>query len=306
MISVVIGTYNRAAILRRALQSLGEMTVPAALSWEVVVVNNNSRDDTEQVVREFARTSMRVNYVFEGRQGIAYARNAGVQAAQGDIIAFTDDDVTVDRQWLACLQETFDRFDCMAVGGRIVAVWNCSKPAWLEKMDRSYPLLAVITAFDKGEQPHELRSPPYTANAAFRRAVFDRVGLFRTDLGRQGASLMGGEDTEFCHRIMDAGCRIMYQPKAVVSHPVEQSRTEKKYFLSYYFHYGRLLIRVAGMPQNVTCLWGMPRHLLREFLENLLRWIFSLNPQRRFYYKLETWLRAGKLVECYRELRKAK
>src|SRR6266540_2548384 len=126
MISAIICTYNRANSLQKTLKSLEDLVVPANLSWELIVVDNNSRDDTRAVVEGFARTArFPVRYVFAGRQGLCHARNTGITVARGEVMAFTDDDVTVDPCWLWHLKRTFDQCDCMGVAGRIVPVWTC-------------------------------------------------------------------------------------------------------------------------------------------------------------------------------------
>src|SRR5271155_1594923 len=120
MISVVVCTYNRRESLRTALGSLAQLRAPADSPWELIVVDNNSSDGTPEVVKSFgAGSSFCVQYVFETNQGQSHARNAGINAARGDIVAFTDDDVTVDSGWLCELQKVFDEFDCMGVGGRV-------------------------------------------------------------------------------------------------------------------------------------------------------------------------------------------
>src|SRR5690349_18627126 len=96
LISVIVCTYNRAQSVYRTLLSLSLMAVPADVDWEVLVVDNNSTDATSEVVKRFTqRSGMTVRYLFEGRQGLNHARNAGVKAAHGNLLFFLDDDVEV-------------------------------------------------------------------------------------------------------------------------------------------------------------------------------------------------------------------
>ena len=118
MISVVVCTCNRAESLQRTLYSLHAMTMPASAEWEVVVVDNNSGDRTRDVVMDFARNAkMPARYLFEGRRGLSWARNAGVRNSRGDVIAFTDDDCLVDSQWLERIDAEFRADALLAVVG---------------------------------------------------------------------------------------------------------------------------------------------------------------------------------------------
>src|SRR5215467_10846814 len=131
-VSVVLATYNRANQLRVALESFSQLSYPRDLSWELLVVDNNSTDATCAVVKSFAAGArFPVHYVFEKKQGRSAALNAGILQAKGEIVAFTDDDVTLDRDWLSFLKKTFDENDCTAVAGRVIPQWNHPKPDWL-------------------------------------------------------------------------------------------------------------------------------------------------------------------------------
>ena len=120
-ISVVLATYNRASSLQVTLESLLALVSPAGLSWELLVVDNNSTDLTRLNVEKFAAIAkFPVRYVFERKQGRSAALNTGIVDARGEIVAFTDDDVILHRDWLVNLNRTFDEFDCAAVAGRVL------------------------------------------------------------------------------------------------------------------------------------------------------------------------------------------
>jgi glycosyltransferase involved in cell wall biosynthesis len=296
-ISVVLCTYNRAESLGETLRSLAEMQMVERLSWELIVVDNNSSDRTCEVTEQFAATSgVRVRYLFEGRQGKSFALNTGIAAATGDIVAFTDDDVTVDREWLVGIWQILKDRDCIGVGGRIVPVWTQPKPEWLLE-EGPYRLMQAIVSFEMGNEPCLLRVPPFGANMAFRRTAFERYGLFRTDLGPGYKGLAGAEDSEICRRMMAAGETLIYAPGAVIYHPVEPHRARRSYFKSWYFKFGRAAVRSEGWTPGVR-YFGVPRHLFRLLARNLILWTTALNPQRRFYYKLQCYLTAGSICEA--------
>jgi glucosyl-dolichyl phosphate glucuronosyltransferase len=307
MITVVLCTYNRAQSLRRTLQSLRAMSRPANVSWELVIVDNNSRDETRAVVEDFSRTSgIETSYVFERRQGLSFARNAGIREARGDIVAFTDDDVTVDSQWLEQIRETFAQTECLGVGGRIIPSWSCAKPRWLQD-DGRYPLMTgVILRFDLGDERQQLTTPPFGANMSFRRAAFDKYGLFRTDLGRVGTQLIGSEDTEFGRRLLAGNEKFVYEPRAIIYHPVEAERLTRHYFRSWYFHYGRGVMRIRGIPGTAACCFGVPWYLFRGLAGNLWRASRALMSSRSFYTNLQVCMTFGEITEAYRLAREGR
>jgi glycosyltransferase involved in cell wall biosynthesis len=296
-ISIVLGTYNRAASLRATLETFLGLVCPAGLTWELLVVDNNSADSTREVVEKFARTvAFPVRYVFERRQGRSAALNAGIAEATGEIIVFTDDDVLLDCDWLANLKRTFDDFDCSAVAGRVVPQWNHAKPDWLE-MEGQF----AVTNFDLGDELKEVKIPPLGANSAFRKDVFGKYGLFRLDLGVRGSEhTITCDDTEFGERLIRGGDKIVYCPTAIVYHPVDPNRTTKKYFLSWYYYNGVSLTRTAGLPSEGIFWFGAPRWLYRELLTNFAKWMLTLPGNRRFHRKLRAYRSVGNIVESYR------
>ncbi len=296
-ISVVLATYNRASSLETTLQSLSALTVPVGLSWEVVVVDNNSTDRTLQVIEHFAhKASFPVRYLWEDTQGRSAALNCGIAAAKGDIIAFTDDDVVLHADWLFNIKATFDRFDCAAVAGRVIPSWTHPKPDWLEMGGQ----FAVVN-FDLGTDLKEINVPPLGANSAFRKEVFDKYGVFRLDLGVRGNKhTITCDDTEFGSRLIEAREKIVYDPRAIIYHPVDPRRTTKKYFISWYYYNGVSLTRTAGLPETGPFCLGVPRWHFRDLLSSLARWLFALDGKRRFQQKLQVAKSIGIIVESYR------
>jgi glucosyl-dolichyl phosphate glucuronosyltransferase len=301
MISVIVCTYNRAASLGKTLESLSAMSVPPDLKWELIVVDNNSTDNTHEVVGEFAQTSgFNVRYVFEPEQGSSRARNTAIANSTGEIIAFTDDDVTVSPGWLRELIATFTAFDCMGVGGRSLPAWNgLSRPDWLIT-DGSYHLVSgPILDFDLGDEAKELHVAPWGLNMAFRREAFEKYGLLRPDLGTSGPRRrIAGGDTEFGNRLLSNGEKIVYSPKAVVFHPVVPERITKSYFIEYYFCLGRTDIRQEGWPPEAVLYFGVPRYLFRGLLENGAHWLVAFNRKKRFYFKAQMYCSLGRLIEA--------
>jgi glycosyltransferase involved in cell wall biosynthesis len=285
-----------------------QVGIPKGVSWEVLVVDNGSSDATPEVVaalREDSRPWLR--YTVEPRPGKSFALNRGIRESEGNILAFTDDDVRIDPNWLASIGEVFSRSQYAGIGGRVVPDWDCPRPAWL-RLDGPRRLMSVIPSFDLGEEPVQLSmatSLPAGANVAFRREVFEQQGGYRTDLGpRQVRSLrtggLLGEDTEFALRVLSAGVTMVYVPDAVVHHPAAPERMTKRYYRHWYYDDGRSQICRHGLAEGTTVWFRIPRHLLRELVESSMKWLVHFASRDRFYFELQIWLTAGRIVEARR------
>lgn len=307
-ICVIVCTFNRCAALAKALESLAASTFEKSVDWEVLVVDNNSSDQTREVVEEFrTQDAGRFRYLFEPQPGKSYALNSGIRNSNADILAFIDDDVIAEPRWLQNLTANLYDSKWSGAGGRILAHRTFVRPRWLSLDD--HHSLAPLALFDAGPEPGELFRAPFGTNMAFQRAVFDKYGGFRTDLGpqpgnelRSCASLPhGGEDSEFAERLFAAGEHLRYEPSAVVYHSFSQKRLRKDYFLAWWFDKGRSEIRVLGpRPDTKYFVFGVPLYLFRNIAVGILRWIFALNPARRFRQRAGIWYKAGQIFESYR------
>lgn len=263
--SVVVCTYNRCESLAETLQALGALEVPADWRWELIVVDNNSRDDTRATVERFraSRPDLAVRYEFEARQGLSHARNRAIAAARGEWLVFTDDDVLPAPDWLALLVQGMRTHGCSAAGGYIAPLWLATPPRWLT--ERFYGFLAVKT---DTEGPREVRrhdEMPFGASLAFRREVFNDVGAFDPLLGRMGNKLAGGEEIDVLMRIVERGGRVMYFPQARVRHKVEAFRLEKRYFRRWRYQCSHA--EAASWPAPSGRHWqGVPLYLFPQLL----------------------------------------
>jgi glucosyl-dolichyl phosphate glucuronosyltransferase len=301
MISTIICTCNRSQSLERTLESLRAIAIPQNFTWELIVADNNSTDNTRLIMERFIQdTVLPIRYVFEPRQGKSFALNTAVRMARGETLVFTDDDVLVDSDWLSEIEAAFDQWRCVAIGGKIIPVWSCPKPKWL-LMKGPRKLNAAIVSYDLGDEPCVIgmKTLPFGANLALKKSLFEKYGDFRTDLGPNAGTLMVGEETEFCRRLLRGGEILMYAPQAIVYHPVDPKRTEKRYFRRWYFDFGRGLVREVGVPEKAVRYFGVPRYLIPSFAREVLRWLVAIGSQRRFYYKLQICQLAGEIYEAW-------
>lgn len=209
MISIVICTYNRASSLRKTLESLRQMTVPPDLKWELIVVDNNSRDNTREVVEEFKLTSgIDVRHILEPKQGLGNARNAGITSARGEIVAFTDDDIFADANWLSNIWKEFSSDkDLQVLGGQV----KLADPRDLPRSIIRCTTRKMIQSFDDTEECL------IGCCWAFRRSVFEDAGEFDPLLG-PGATFCNADDLDYKYRLAKRGCKMLYAPSVLVFH----------------------------------------------------------------------------------------
>ena len=306
-ITVVLCTYNRHQSLQSALNSVAASVLPESVEWEVLVVDNNSSDQTRKVAEKFcSRYPGRFRYLFEAQQGKSHALNTGIREAQGSILAFMDDDVTVHPSWLQNLTAPLHTDEWVGSGGRIVPEWSFSPPRWL--LTNSTYAAGPLVGFDPSPNAGHLKEAPIGTNMAFRREMFEKYGYFRTDLGPRPGSEIRNEDTEFGDRLISGGERLRYEPSALVFHPVTSNRINKDYFLRWWFHKGEANIRQFGVrPGTKYYVGGIPLFLFRNLVVWTIRWMLGIQPAQRFSSKLSVWSKAGEIMECYRrslEIRK--
>jgi glycosyltransferase involved in cell wall biosynthesis len=302
-ITTILCTYNRHQSLTAALESIARQRLPETTEWEVIVVDNNSTDQTREVAEEFCCTYPgRFRYVFEPHPGKSYALNTGIREAKGDVLAFMDDDVTLEADWLQNLTAALGGDEWVGSGGRVLPERMPSMPRWIPVQDRYG--LAPLALFDLGTEGAPLTESPFGTNMAFKREMFTKYGGFRTDLGPQPGSEIRGEDTEFGLRLLRAGERLRYEPSAIVYHAVPKNRLQKRYFLSWWFDKARSEVRVAGSELKAQpAVGGIPLTMLRRLAVWTVRWTFALEPAYRFSCKLKVWGKLGEIAEFHRRSR---
>ncbi|MCU1384083.1 MAG: glycosyl transferase family 2, partial [Acidobacteria bacterium] len=178
-LTVLICTWNRAALLGETLDSIARVTAPDGLHWDVLVVDNNSTDATAALVRSrSADFPVALRYAFEPRQGKSCAMNTGLHASHAPLIAFADDDINVSPEWLAAIAGAFrDHPDMAYLGGRVDPIWEAPCPSWFPSTGKT--LWGTLAILDYGDEPfvfEERRKIPLGANFAIRRSLCERIG----------------------------------------------------------------------------------------------------------------------------------
>jgi glycosyltransferase involved in cell wall biosynthesis len=263
-LDVIIATRNRCAQLKATLASLLRAPVPPGLAVRVNVVDNNSSDETKQVVSDVAlAAALPVRYFFEPRKGKSFALNTGLEATDGDLVGFIDDDEEIDSSWYRCIWEAFKDSSLDFIGGPYIPVWGGPKPSWLPRHARD---IIGWLEFSQVPKPYGDGLPGAVlcgGNAVLRRAALAKAGAYRTDLEAH-------EDFEMFERLIADRARGVYLPDLVIYHRIPAARLNKKYFRQWMWRAGHALARIDEKTPAKT-IAGVPRYLVKRLIQTLLR-----------------------------------
>lgn len=275
-ISIIVATYNRAKQLLGTLESLVQQDLPAA-EWECVVVDNNSKDDTQKLFSGFVEKHSEFNLriVREERQGLSFARNRGIEESRGEIIAIIDDDELVNKEFAKSYLELFTKCDnAVVAGGRVVPNYPSGRPSWLSHFTEK----PIANPTDWGDNIRKFPKGriPAGGNMAFRREILLKYGGFDTTLGRVGGKLTGGEESDLFERLANDGVEFWYVPDAIIYHIIAKEKLTTDYFkrLSYNTgvsqrHRAELHNRVARLMFSEVVKWGVTLALAMYYILTL-------------------------------------
>lgn len=270
-VSVIVCTLNRKEFLRRCLNELLNVNYPES-QYKIIVVDGGSVDGTENMVKnEFPS----VKYVVEKRSGVSYARNKGLEIARGEVIAFTDDDCIVTKDWLYNLVISFDSPEIGAVGGPV---------RFTRKIPRKLLVKAALGGYDLGER-RQFVGYLVTSNIAVKRKVFRKI-RFDENLGRKGDMLFDNEDIDFCERILRMGYKLVYNPKAIVYHNINPERIKVKYILVRAFYSGKSLYLMKRKYARSSV--HLFRDIVRSTIGAALLFLFNINLEN-FYFLIRNF-----------------
>jgi GT2 family glycosyltransferase len=263
-VTIGICTWNRAQLLEQTLARFGDLDVPAGVQWEVVVVDNNSPDDTQSVLARY-RDQLPLVPLFEERQGQSYARNTAIEAARGELLIWTDDDVLVARDWLARYVDAARRYPEAAYFGGPVEPWyECEPPVWLKRNLKQFGKVVAVIDHGDADRPLEAGEHVIGANMAFRTDVL-RKYRYDVRLCRTGATLAGCEDHEMTDRVRADGRNGMWVAGATVRHFIPKERTTRRFARQWWREQAQLFAR--RRPDQAPSGPGVPRWLVRKYWE---------------------------------------
>ena len=229
--SVVIATYKRAAFLTQAIESVFSQNYPKD-KYELIVIDNDSPDNTAAVVQQaFANAPIPCTYYVEKQNGLSYARNLGIAKAQLEFVAQLDDDAIANPDWLAAFNRVINEQHALVVGGRVEKSFEAgfTPPDWFNYQYLKHFFGVNYRDRGKKEKVFRIRHPLYLSggNTAYAKRVIEHFGGFRTDLGRNGKSLLAGEEA-FLNLVLDRNdIPMYYADDAYIHHYVGAERLNK-------------------------------------------------------------------------------
>ncbi len=315
-ISVIICTYSRGEHLRKVLFDLTCQESICHVSYEVLVVDNNSRDNTKHVCEEFISKYPEVfRYVFEERQGKTFALNTGIRESRGNIVAFTDDDVVIDKRWLYSINQAFEvNPECKAFGGRVLPLWPDTVPPWIAREGAFRNTSGVVVEHDFGDTVKSYSQSgmfPIGANMFFSREIFEKYGWFDERLNQGIKKLPMLEDMDFCNRLLKCKENFKYIPDSVVYHPICHERLTKNYIRKHAFKSGRAQyimndnvnnrqIVMLDLRTNRRRLFNIPFYIIKETISGLAKYTLATikrDKQEIVYYEKELIYHIGIIYE---------
>lgn len=261
-ISVIVSTRDRAASLAKLLRSLDLLEAPP-VAWETIVADNGSSDETPTVLTEWSRQGPRRKTLRVDEPGKSRAVNTAIAASEGQLLAFVDDDVTIDPGWLKAIWSYFRDSDCAAAQGAV---------DWPPEANENEALRRDLEKFGTIVRVHQSPDAPTQrltgANMILRRDAFDRVGGFNEEIGpgAEGAS----EDTELGHRILATGATIGYVEDARVTHEIDPTRLTESHFAEHHRRLGRSRFRYKQNGLLTSILPNIAKSALQFGLYSLL------------------------------------
>lgn len=257
-VDIAVCTWNRAELLAKTLDSLAKLSIEPMVRLRVIIVDNNSTDSTAEVIQAFQESdfanSNAVLKLTETRQGHTFSRNCAVDAADSDLMIWTDDDVEVSSDWVAKYVEVANQNPEIAFwGAEIAPRFEAELPKWIEENWDAVKGCFAIREIS-GDLELDISSLPYGANFAVRTTV-QKEHRFDESLGRRGDQVLGEDELDLFRRLLAGGLRGQWVPGAGVQHFIPASRASEEYVFDYFVGQGRALV-AKGNP------WHNDRELL--------------------------------------------
>lgn len=304
-LDVLVATCERPDLLARTLSSLLAAPVPPGLEVRVTVVHNDGTNAARMVVEHWIpRFEGRLAYRYERRRGKSHALNAGVEATDGDLIGFVDDDEEINRGWYREVLRAFQHEGVDFIGGPCLPRWGAVPPSWMPPAYRG-----VIGYVDDGDQVMVFgKDAPgilMGGNAVVRRRTLQRTGRFEPQLGPQpDRRLMSGEDEDLYVRLLSAGAHGLYIPDLKIYHYVPADRLTKPYYRRWCFWNGVSRSLIEGRrPSAAIRIGKVPRYLYGRAVRGLVQLLrpfrAAVDPASRFAAELALWHIVGFIYGTY-------
>jgi glycosyltransferase involved in cell wall biosynthesis len=269
-LTIIIPTYNRGDILRETLDSLSRLDTPD-ISYEVIVVDNNSSDHTKEVVESFF-DKIPIRYLFEVKQGKNYAVNSAIENSQGDVLVFIDDDVTVETDYLKKILRSIEKYKSTNIfGGKILTKWPVSTPPWVHYSSKNFPYLFCDHNLGSEVVSYSEAPLPGGANFWVRKSLLVKYGArFNEKVGPSGNKRVAGSETEFLRRMYSKGEKILYIPDVIVHHRVLASEFSITKILHRFSATGKSSVSASSRDSD-TFIFNIPIYLYNQIFQEIIK-----------------------------------
>jgi glycosyltransferase involved in cell wall biosynthesis len=304
--SILIPTFNRAELLRKALASIQALRLPDGWTAEIVVVDNNCTDHTGMVCEEsLAAGPLPVRRVVEPRQGLNHGRNRGVAEAAFEHLVFLDDDMVVDAGWLEGYADLQERFAPDAVMGPVDPIFEESPPSWMtrrmiESVASTYSQKGESAFLVPSERAHELPG----CNFAVLKSIALDAGGFHPGLDRCGSGMLAGGDWEFGEQLVLRGRKVAYSPRCRIQHLVSRNKISREGLRARWAGLGATRAALAMLRGQSIRRSHSIRLFLRmmRFVARSYRYRLSRNRAEAFVWELEWRMIWGQLFQAPRTI----
>ena len=287
VLSILICTYNREYFLKLCLDSVLEQTKHySEKDIEIIIIDNNSKDGTKKLIDNYKSTTP-INYYLEENQGLSYARNAGINIANGNYIAFVDDDATINKNWLHSLLVGIKTIKADGFGGPIYPRFEIECPSWIDKRyffrkfkntDGYLNSLVARGGFSGG-------------NMCIHKSIFQKIGNFDTNLGMKGNKLGLGEESELFYRLFTnlKGSKLYNITKMSITHFEAAFKLEKQYLKERITLSGRQFASKNIKENRIKGYFMISLKIIKQSLD----FIFNLLKMKKFKFLRNIWTIQG-------------
>lgn len=286
--SFITCTYNRADNLKKTLESLVQQEFDSE-KFQIIIVNNNSTDSTEEVCASFINNYPKLNIACykETNQGLSFALNRGIKEAIGEYIIYVDDDETIDKQHLLKLENHLSMNPEMdIIATPVIPVYETQEPRWMSK----YTQRLIGGAFNAGDKVCKLSKTSYpgTGHTIIKRELYELVGNYNTELGRKGSGLLGAEDKDMSFRLMSNNIDCYYLPDLPIYHHIPAYKMSDDFFAKLTFS--------IGQSEKIRTLSHSSMEYYKRIFKELIKWGASVILFLFYLITFQPW-KGSKLLE---------
>lgn len=284
-LDLLIPTHNRTGLLNKCLESVMRANVPAGLHVNVVVVDNNSSDNTARLAASFAGKTPQCRYIFVGKPGKSAALNEALSQTTSELVGMIDDDEEIDPDWFTVAFREFQDPDLEYIGGPYLPNWEAPPPDWLP--DGFKGVIGVVPRPERVPFSPDFPGILMGGNIVIRRKTLEKILPYPEKIGKIGNRIRSGQDEAAYHRLLKIGAKGMVIPDLKIYHWIPVSRMTRRYFRRWSLGRG---IGVGAQHRerryHGANLLGLPRYRFGAAFRDVKRFVAARDQSERFAAEL--------------------